>query len=391
MPDKPHILFIPRWYPHGDDPMIGLFVKNLANCLAGHFRISVLHIRGDSSASKALAVNGRIQDGIFVAEAVVGASSGYYWRRIVILIRYVRAFLNTWSSIRRYNGRPALVHVHVLTRCGVMAAWLKMTYGIPYVVSEHWSRYYPENNQYKGFFRKLITRLVLRQASVLIVVSNALRKAMEMHGLHHARTFIIANTVDTDVFTPATGTKSHTSTVFIHISCFDEKAKNIRALVDAFAQVVTEGYHVELWLVGDGPDRRMIEQHAGTLSVCKGSIKFYPVLTPHQLVELIRQANFTIQTSRYETFGTVVMESFACGVPVVSTATGIFPEVVSPLTGVLISGFEPDDIVVAIKEAISRNGLFDRKLMRDIAIERCNPERVAAQLMAVYNPLLQKT
>ena len=60
------------------------------------------------------------------------------------------------------NGQPDMCHVHVLSRTAVLALYLKTLHQIPYLITEHWSRYFPQNvkkGSYKGFFRKIFTKI----------------------------------------------------------------------------------------------------------------------------------------------------------------------------------------------------------------------------------------
>ena len=50
---------------------------------------------------------------------------------------------------------PDLVHVQVALKAGLIALYLKWKYRIPYVLTEHWSGYYPEA-QRTAYIKNLI-------------------------------------------------------------------------------------------------------------------------------------------------------------------------------------------------------------------------------------------
>ncbi len=75
---------------------------------------------------------------------------------------------------------------------------------------------------------------------------------------------------------------------------------------------------------------------------------------PHgTLAGFYRAANVLVMPSRSETFGLVAAEAQACGLPVVATAVGGLPYVVSDRTsGLLVHSFEPGDFAKALLQIL---------------------------------------
>ena len=84
-----------------------------------------------------------------------------------------------------------------------------------------------------------------------------------------------------------------------------------------------------------------------------------------------------------EPFGLVMIESMACGTPVIAFARGSVPEVV--LDGV--SGFLVDDIEAAVR-AVSQLALLSRKRCRSYFEERFAVARMATDYLAMYGELM---
>jgi hypothetical protein len=93
----------------------------------------------------------------------------------------VRAII---SSKKR--NKIDLIHVHVLTRLGLLALLLKRSSGIPFLITEHWSRYLSYVGTYKGIFRKYLTRKVVKNASAVTTPTVNLQNAMQAHGLKNS-------------------------------------------------------------------------------------------------------------------------------------------------------------------------------------------------------------
>ena len=195
------ILFLTRWFP----PDSGIFVERHAQAVSLYNELTVLAILpGEAnSGMKPVIDEKEDQQGFTVVR--------YYYRPsrcrigmvggMINLIRYgIRAFYGM-RYISRHYGLFDVIHVHILTRAAVPALVWNLLTGIPYIVSEHWSRYIPENREFKGVFRKALTRLIIRRAAAVTAVSDFLRSAMQDCGLRNPKFIIIPNTIDTALFT----------------------------------------------------------------------------------------------------------------------------------------------------------------------------------------------
>jgi glycosyltransferase involved in cell wall biosynthesis len=82
-----------------------------------------------------------------------------------------------------------------------------------------------------------------------------------------------------------------------------------------------------------------------------------------------------------EPFGLVMIESFACGTPVVAFRTGSIPEV--------IDGFVVDDIACAVK-ALDKIGSLSRSSIRHIFDQRFTSQRMVGDYLSIYNQLIEQ-
>lgn len=386
------MLHIPRWFPHRDDPMLGLFVKNHVASLAGKCKNSILYLHFVDSQERVLQIEQSKENDVFSCIAYLRKSTyklGFI-NKLINTERYFRAFRRCYRIVKQQAGQPVLVHVHVLTRPAIPALWLKYFHGIPYLISEHWSRYFPGHNDFKGVIRKRFARLAIKKSKALICVSESLYKAMNAHGLRHKRYYTVPNVVDTTVFKPAEEAVQNEITKLIHISCFEDKSKNISGLLKAVHALRSEGVRLVVDFVGDGPDKNNLENLAQQLGLTENDVRFHGMLLPELVKSKLQQADYLIQTSHYETFSTVVAESLACGVPVISTPVGIFPEIFNPGIGIAIQSTEPDEIAGSIAFAIDTLGSYDKKAMTEIANKLFSNQSVSETLVSIYNDVLLK-
>lgn len=239
-----------------------------------------------------------------------------------------------WKALQREEWMPDVVQLNVIQKQGLLALWLKKKYGIPYVIVEHWSGYLPENGMYMQMARikREIYQKIVQEASVVLTVSVPLQRAMQACGLEARRWGTIDNVVD-DFFFEHSAIRHQPSDIknLLHVSCFDERAKNIKGLLRAVKMLSEKRTDWQLVLVGTGVDFEDVREYAESLDIPEGVMRWTGELTPREVAAEMQKADALVLSSRYETYGVVLAEAAAAGLPILSTPVGIAEE-----TGALI-------------------------------------------------------
>jgi N-acetyl-alpha-D-glucosaminyl L-malate synthase BshA len=110
--------------------------------------------------------------------------------------------------------------------------------------------------------------------------------------------------------------------LLIHISNF-RPVKRVEDVVKVFSKV-REKMPTKLIMIGDGPERRKVEELCRQLNTCS-DIKFFGNVKDPDLI--LKCADLFLLTSEIESFGLAALEAMSMGVPVISTNTGGIPEV----------------------------------------------------------------
>jgi glycosyltransferase involved in cell wall biosynthesis len=106
--------------------------------------------------------------------------------------------------------------------------------------------------------------------------------------------------------------------------------KNVAFLADSLARVAAERPDVRFLFVGDGPARGEVERTLGPRA------RFVGYQSGEDLADHYAAADLFAFTSLTETFGNVVLEALASGLPVVALRAGGIGDIVqSGVTGVL--------------------------------------------------------
>ncbi|TMQ91779.1 glycosyltransferase family 4 protein [Actinomadura soli] len=143
---------------------------------------------------------------------------------------------------------------------------------------------------------------------------------------------------------------------------------------------------VRLDIAGDGPERQALERLAE--DVAPGRVTFHGRLPRHEVEALMRSAAALLVPSRwFENQPMIILEGFACGVPVVSTPLGGIPELITDgVSGRLVPPDEPAALAAAahgyVGDASARRSAGEAA--RRIAAERFSPERHLAGLDELY-------
>jgi glycosyltransferase involved in cell wall biosynthesis len=112
--------------------------------------------------------------------------------------------------------------------------------------------------------------------------------------------------------------------------------KNVDYLADALATVASQRPGVRVLLVGDGPSRAVLERRIGSFA------RFVGYRKGEDLADYYTAADIFAFPSRTETFGNVVLEAMASGLPVVGVrAGGVGETVQSGTTGILVDPSDP--------------------------------------------------
>ena len=241
-----------------------------------------------------------------------------------------------WKALQREGWRPDVVQLNVIQKQGLLAMWLKRHFRIPYIIVEHWSGYLPQNGQFLRMSRltRWFYRRIAQNAEYVLTVSLPLQRAMQACGIAAREWGTIDNVVDDFFYASSISRDLEVSTsrkTLLYVSCFDEKAKNVKGLLCAAKMLSMNHQDWRLVLVGTGVDYDEVRAFAKTLDMPENLLEWTGELTPEQVAQRMHNADALVLSSRYETYGVVLAEAAATGLPILSTPVGIAEE-----TGALI-------------------------------------------------------
>jgi glycosyltransferase involved in cell wall biosynthesis len=214
--------------------------------------------------------------------------------------------------------------------------------------------------------------LALSQARTIVVPSEYLAGIARGFGVDPGRILVVSNPAPDVILS----TKSPRSNTFVYAGRLT-RAKALGTAIDAFARVPA----ARLIVVGDGPERRALEQRAHAAGL-DGRITFLGAQPRARVLEELGNAWASVLSSDWENLPHAAVESLAVGTPVVATRVGGVPEVVhDDVNGLLVPSGSPE----ALADALAR--LVDDEQLRQRLADAAAPSVAALSRDRVYGEL----
>ncbi len=371
-----HILIIPSWYPIVNNQLSGIFFKEQAEALAKqNLEIGCIAIN-ESSLRYVFSQKEISFD--FYEKKVNGVNTINILYPIVNRLNRLRSFVRKFvfkilfKGYIKKHGKPDLVHLHSFLY-GSLAIWIKETYNINYVVTEHST----------GFARELYNANELSYAKDVfsnskynICVSNEFKKLLEKIFDHEF--YYIPNATDTNFFVPKV--RKQKTFNFINIAFLDKK-KNQSMLIQAFSKAFINK-DATLTIVGSGSEYNTLNDFIMKLNMQK-QIKLYGIAGREEILELLQNSDAFVLSSEYETFGVVIIEAMSCGLPVVATKCG-GPEsiIINNKLGELVD-INMNDLSIGMLEVYTKK--YDSEYIRNYVVDNFSADAVSEKLLHVYS------
>jgi glycosyltransferase involved in cell wall biosynthesis len=176
--------------------------------------------------------------------------------------------------------------------------------------------------------------------------------------------------------------------VFVNVASLDHK-KGLDILIRAFAKAFRGRSSVRLYLCGDGPLAVQLKALAAELGVGE-TVVFRGRLAKAEVVKILDGADFFVLPSRMETFGVVVIEALARGVPVIATRSGGPEYIVEESTGLLVEPEDEGQLVGALVGAYEgRLVVKSAAEIRATALRRYGSDEFLKNMIQLYNSVVQ--
>lgn len=355
------VLVFTTLYPSVADPVHGVFVEN---------RLRQLVASGEVEARVVAPVPwfpfrserfGRY--GTFARKPAAEERHGLQIThpRYLVLPKVGQTFVPGWlasAGIREARRLRAqgfdfdLIDAHYFYPDGVAAARVAAALDRPLVITARGTDL-NEIAQEDGPRRQVIE--AARVAGGLITVSGALGEVLVGFGADPAKVRVLSNGVDAQVFHPA----ADRAALRDELGIDGPQVLSVGRLVqlkghDLLVRALTELPGVSLVIFGDGPERESLTRLAAELGVAD-RVRLMGRAPHTELARWYAASDVMALASKNEGCPNAVLEGLACGTPVVASAVGGVPELVTEdVAGALVSERTGPGFAVALRRVLDR-------------------------------------
>jgi glycosyltransferase involved in cell wall biosynthesis len=323
MSQAPRVLWITPWYPDAAHPYRAAYIQ-------AQFRAA----REQGADAQLLFVDVAEGSGLWNSRWETMEPGVFRWKirsRAWKAIAHLPGWLAVWASRRAFRQLPALqtpqlLHGNIGFPGGVFTRILADRWGIPYVITEHWSK--ATAHLHRPFYQTSLRRAYLHAARVL-PVSDHLAADLAAEGIE--QTTVVPNVIDFGPFhhraassaLPAMSDVEARTWQWLSVASLipaNAAIKRVEWILQALAwyRKNRPDLRIEWVHVGDGARLPHLQQMAQSEGVAE-QITWAGSLSLEAIGHQMRKADLFLHPTTQETFGLVVREALATGLPVVTT------------------------------------------------------------------------
>ncbi|MEH0023163.1 MAG: glycosyltransferase family 4 protein [Desulfobacter sp.] len=389
------VLVYTSLFPNNLQPWFGVFIKQRMAHFAGRRNCEIRVVAPVPYAPPVKALGERWYTFSKIAPyEVIDGIEVYHPRYFLvpkISMPFHGLFQFLWTLGRLKKIRESfdfdLIDAHYIYPDGFAAVLAAKVLGVPVVLSARGSDIH-EFPRYKTI--RPLVRFALRHADHLISVSDALRQEMESLENISGKTHVIPNGVDPALFFPmdrAAARKklglSTESRIILSVGNLIP-LKGFHLVIKSLPRLMASDQRLEYIVIGRGDFRNALEAQVRDMGL-ERRVKFTGVIPHSDLNTWYNAADVFCLASEREGWANVIMESLACGTPVVATNVYGAPEAItSDDLGILVER-TPEAMGNGLQTALERN--WDRETIVSHA-GQFSWDRAASELEAIFSKLI---
>ncbi|RLF44328.1 MAG: glycosyltransferase family 1 protein [Thermoplasmata archaeon] len=293
-----------------------------------------------------------------------------------------------------------IVHAHhAFSRLSLLSLSIASKFNIPSILTTHTVSFFPDYEYFWQFISYVYPRyrLTISKANKIIAVSNAAKKFISYFTNKEA--IVIPNGVSIEKFKPRARSYARKkagvngSPIILYVGRLVPK-KGLDTLITSMKKIVEKYPHAKLYIAGKGNLLPFLKTMTSILGIEK-NVEFLGFVEENVLFYLYNSADvFVLPSITGESFGIVLLEAMASGLPIVASNVGGIAEVLeNGEYGLLVEPGNSKELAKAIITVLENKDLRSKlaKEGRKVAEEKYAWEKVADKIIEVYSSLVERS
>lgn len=383
-----NILILTRWFPNKYEPLKCIFTKNILDAQVKYTKYNYTLISPVPYFPKSNLPFASKKFKNFSKLDYKEKGNGYEIYRpkyfklphpLLTRAEWYTYFKSVLNVVKKEKLEFSLIHSHGIYPDAYVAIKIGGYFKVPVVIHLHDSYFKKIHKSYSDKINK-----IMNYSERIITVSEFQKtNVVEIYNNYANKICTIYNGIDINKFNISHSDLGDQIKLIFVGNLIDVKGVDI--LLHAI-NVLKKDTHVSLDIYGSGKNSEKYKFLVNKLGIVD-KVKFKGPVSNDVLPQYLQKYSFLVLPSRYETFGIVLIEAMACGVPVISTEVGAIPEIVtSNKVGILVKPNSPEALAEGIKNAIKKD--WDREEIRNYAT-KFSVENTAIEIGNIYDEILK--
>ena len=178
----------------------------------------------------------------------------------------------------------------------------------------------------------------------------------------------------------------------LFVGRFDIDQKGIDILLKAIKISRKEFNNIKLYIIGDHSENKIkIIKIIKKLNL-ENEVLILGNISKEELIKYYHNCRALVLPSRFEPFGLVILEAFACSKPVIASRVGGIPEIVNEKNGILFKAEDANELAKAIIKIMKMDDDEYKNMCNEayLTAEKFDIERISQMIIELYESLLTK-
>lgn len=300
----------------------------------------------------------------------------FYFLRVLFLLRNLKKIFN-----------PQIFYIHFAYPDGVAGVLLAKLFKKPAIVVVRGSDI---NIMTKSLFTRFMIKYSLKNASQIMSVSNDLTEKVLRLGVKKEKIITIPRGVDFEKFSLLNKECCRkylevplNKKIILYVGSLI-KIKGVNTLVEAMKHLNEDYPDLVLVILGSGVLVKKLKKQV-EINNLKHVIKFYGQILHKDMPQWLNACDLLCLPSHNEGTPTIILESLACGVPVVASNVGGIPEIIkNGKNGFIVNPKAPIELKKAILDCLQKE--WDSEFLRRTVVDY-NWDVVISQVVCEFEKM----